>query len=72
MSKKALVVTTKGWSKDEIKSLGKEIKKLNFKWEAKAVSKRGEIKWFHAHTKADVEIFAIQAGYKLLKVTRKN
>lgn len=72
MSKKAIDITTKGWSKDEIAFLGKTINNLNFRWEAKAVNKRGEIKWFHAYTKTDVEIFALQEEYKILKVTRKN
>jgi len=72
MKKKALDVTTKGWCKDEIASLRKKVNNLNFRWEAKALNKRGEIKWFHAYTKADVEIFAIQEGYKILRVTRKN
>ena len=69
--KKALVVTTKGWSKEQITNLKKSVNKLNFRWEAKAVNKRGEIKWFHAYTKFDVEMFAIQEEYKILKVTRK-
>ena len=59
--------------KREVKEeLNLKIKNLKFKWVAKAVSISGTIKWFHAHTKVDVEIFAIQAGFKLLKVTRKN
>ena len=72
MSKKALDVNTKGWSKEEILSLAKNMKKLNFRWEAKAIDKAGKIKWFHAYTKVDVEILAIQEGYKILKVNRKN
>ena len=72
MGKKALDVTTKGWSKEHIASIKKKVNELNFRWEAKAVNKRGQIRWFHAYTKADVEIFAIQEGYKILKVTRKN
>lgn len=72
MNKKVLDVTTKGWSKEEITSFAKTVNKLNYRWEAKAVNKNGEIKWFHAFTKFDVEMFALQAGYKLLKVTRKN
>ena len=70
--KKVLDITTKGWSKEHIASLKKKVNQLNYRWEGKAVSKRGEIKWFLAYTKFDVEMFAIQAGYKLLKVTRKN
>jgi len=73
MSKKhALDITTKGWSKKNIDDLTKVVNEKNFRWEAKAVSRKGEIKWFHAYTKFDVEMFAIQEGYKLLKVTRKN
>ena len=73
MTKKhALDVTTKGWSKENIALLKKEVNNLNYRWVAKAVSKRGEIKWFHAYTKVDVEIVAIQEGYKILEVTRKN
>jgi len=70
MTKKALDVTTKGWSKEDLESLERKIKEQNFKWIAKAISGTGKIKWFHAFTKADVEIFAIQEGYKILKVTR--
>lgn len=70
MKKKALDITTKGWSKKNIDDLTKVMNEQNFRWEAKAISKRGEIKWFHAFTKVDVEIFAIQEGYKILKVTR--
>ena len=71
MSKKALDVTTKGWSEEDITNLKKVINEKKFKWEAKAVNKKGEIKWFHAYTKIDVEIFAIQEGYKILQVTRR-
>jgi len=70
--KKALDVTTKGWSKNDITSLKKAVNKLNFRWEAKAINRDGKIKWFHAYTKADVEIVAIQGGYKILQVKRKN
>ena len=69
--KKALDITTKDWSKEHIADLKKTVNKLNFKWEAKAITRDGKIKWFHAYTKTDVEIMAIQLGYKILKVTRK-
>jgi len=72
MRKKALDITTKGWSKEDLRSLERKINEQNFKWVAKAVNEIGKIKWFHAFTKFDVEIFAIQEGYKILKVTRKN
>lgn len=70
--KKALDVTTKGWSKEDIDDLEKVINDKNFRWVAKSVNKKGEIKWFHAFTKFDVELFAIQEGYKILQVTRNN
>ena len=70
--KKVLDVTTKGWSKEAITNFAKTVNKLNYRWEAKTIGKTGKIKWFHAYTKADVEIFSIQEGYKILKVTRKN
>ena len=72
MKKNALDVTTKGWSKEDITDLKKVINEKKFRWEAKAVNQIGTIKWFHAFTKTDVEIFAIQEGYKILQVTRKN
>jgi len=46
MTKKALDVTTKGWSKDEIASLRKKVNEQNFRWEAKAINQSGTIKWF--------------------------
>lgn len=70
--KKAIDITTKGWSKEEMASLRIEVNNKNFKWVAKAIDKTGKIKWFYAHTKVDVELFVIQGGYKILKVTRKN
>ena len=72
MSKKALDITTKGWSEEDLASLEKKINDQNFKWIAKAINKMGVIKWFHAFTKVDVEIFAIQEGYKILKLTQNN
>lgn len=70
--KKVLDVTTKGWSKEELIDFKKTVIKLNYRWEGKAINRIGEIRWFHSYTKADIEIFAIQEGYKILKVTRKN
>ena len=72
MKKKVLDVTTKGWSKEDLASLKRTVNGKKFRWEAKAVNKKGEIKWFHAYSKVDVEIFAIQEEYKILKVIRKN
>lgn len=71
MTKKALDITTKGWSKKNIDDLTKVINDKNFRWIAKAINIEGKIKWFHAFTKADVEIFAIQEGYKILGITKK-
>lgn len=71
MIKKALDVTTKGWSKEDIADLEKVINDKNFRWIGKAINIEGKIKWFHAFTKVDVEIFAIQEGYKILGITKK-
>ena len=70
--KKVLDVTTKGWSKEELTNFKKSMNKVNFRWEFKAISRTGKIKWFHAYTKTDIEIFAVQSGYKILTVKRKN
>jgi len=68
--KKGLHLTTKGWTQEEISSLKEKIKDLNYRWIAKAINGDGVTKWFHAYTKADIEIIAIQMGFKILKVTK--
>ena len=70
--KKALDVTTKGWSNEDLKLLEDKINDLNYRWITKAINAEGKIKWFHAYTKVDVEIFALQEGYKILGTTRNN
>ena len=70
-TKRALDVTTKGWSNDEIASLTKKINELNFRWEVKAVNQSGTIKWFHSYTKVDAEILALQEGYRILEMVKK-
>lgn len=72
MGKRVLDVTTKDWSDREIASFRDKVNLLNYKWEGKCINEDGIIKWFHAHTKVDIELFALQEGYKILKVSRKN
>jgi hypothetical protein len=68
--KKALDVTTKGWSQESIEKLKKAVNAKNYRWQAKVETKDGKIKFCYAYTKADVEIMAIQQGFTILKVTK--
>ena len=70
-NKKALDITTKGWSDEDLKLLEEKINDQNFRWIAKGINDVGEIKWFHAYTKVDVEIFVLQEGYKILNVVSR-
>jgi len=71
MSKKALDISTKGWSSEDLAELKQKVNEQNYRWEAKVETKDGQIKYCHAYTKADVEIMAIQEGHTILKVTKK-
>ena len=71
MSKKALDITTKGWSEKDLTELKQKVNEQNYRWEAKVETKDGQIKYCYAYTKADVEIMAIQEGHTILKVTGK-
>ena len=71
MSRKALDITTKGWSKKDLTELKQKVNEQNYKWEAKVETKDGQIKYCYAYTKADVEIMAIQERHVILKVTKK-
>ena len=68
--KKALVVTTKGWSKDELQQFKLKVNNLNFKWEAHVLTKDGKKKFCYFCSKIDLEIMAQQEGYKILKVAK--
>jgi len=72
MSKKALDISTKGWSSKDLVELKQKVNEQNYRWEAKVETKDGQIKYCYAYTKADVEIITIQEGHTILKVTRKN
>ena len=72
MNKKAIDITTKGWSKKDLTQLKQKVYEQNYRWEAKVETKDGQIKYCYAYTKADVKIIAIQEGHTILKVTRKN
>lgn len=71
MSKKALDVTTRGWSKKDITQLTQIVNETNYRWVAKVKTKDDKIKYCHFNSKIDLEIMAIQVGFKILKVARK-
>ena len=67
--KKALFVTTKGWSTDNIKSLKDKVNQQNYRWKA-VILKEGKQKFAYFYTKADLEIMAIQEHFTILKVQK--
>ena len=68
--KKLLDVTTKGWSEENIKNLNDKINDQNYRYEAKVITKKGEKKFCYFYTKVDLEIAAIQVGFKILNVKK--
>ncbi len=68
--KKALIVTTKGWSKNELQQFKQGVNEQNFRWEAHVLTKDGKKKFCYFRSKVDLEIMAKQEGYKILKVTK--
>jgi len=69
--KKALDVTTKGWSEKNVHEFKQKVNDLNFTWEAHVLTKNGKKKFCYFYSKVDLEIMARQEGYKILKVTRR-
>lgn len=68
--KKALDVTTKGWSRDELEQFKEKVNDLNYSWEAHVLTKDGKKKFCYFYSKVDLEIMAKQEGYKILKVVK--
>ena len=68
--KKALFVTTKGWSGDEIKQLAQAVNSKKFSWKAQIKTKEGKTKYCYFYSKVDLEIMAIQENFTILKVTK--
>lgn len=68
--KKALIVTTKGWSKDELKKFEVGVDKQNYRWQANVLTKEGQKNFCYFRSKVDLEIMAIQLGFTILKVVK--
>ncbi len=68
--KKALDVTTKGWSKNELQQFKQKVNDLNYRWESHILTKNGKKKFCYFRSKVDLEIMAKQEGYKILKVVK--
>jgi len=67
--KKALDITTKDWSGDEIKQMTQTVNSQNYRWQAKIKTKKGKIKYAYFYSKVDLEIMAKQENFTILKVT---
>lgn len=68
--KKALIITTKNWSENEIQDLGQVMSNKNYRWRANVLTKDGKKKFCYFYSKIDLEIMAIQVGFKILKVAK--
>lgn len=68
--KKALDVTTKGWSENDIQDFKHKVNDLNYRWEAHVLTKDGKKKFCYFYSKVDLEIMARQEGFTILKVIK--
>lgn len=68
--KKALDVTTKGWSIHDLRQLKHQVDNQNYRWQATILTKDDKKKFCYFYSKVDLEIMAKQEGYKILKVKR--
>ena len=68
--KKALDVTTKGWSENELRELKQALNAKNYRWEAHVLTKDGKKKFCYFYSKVDLEIMATQEGFTILKVVK--
>jgi hypothetical protein len=66
--KKALDVTTKGWSKDKIALLKAKVKAQGVKFEVTIKLKDGTTKWLYVRDPNDVKPYCEQVGAKILKI----
>ena len=67
--KKALFVTTKNWSKEDLKSLEKNVNGQNYRWKA-TILKDGKKLFSYFYSKVDLEILAIQEHFTILSVKK--
>ncbi len=68
--KKALIITAKSWSKEDKILLKQGIDKQNYRWKSDVLTKEGQKKFCYFHSKVDLEIMALQEGFKILKVAK--
>lgn len=69
--RKALDVTTKGWSTEDISQLTEKVRSQQYRWRGTAVTMEGVKKYFFCYTEVDLADYCYQHGWKLLE-TKKN
>lgn len=70
MQKKALDVTTKGWSKNDLHQIKQKINDQNYRWKAHVLTKEGKKKFCYFYSKVDLEIMARQVEFTILKIVK--
>lgn len=66
--KKALDVTTKGWSKDNVEKLRQKLIEQGMKYKVQVQMPNGKTKWLYARNPNDVQPYCEQVGAKIVKV----
>jgi len=66
--KKALDVTTKGWSKDNIEKLRQKVITQGMKYKVQVQMPDGKTKWLYVRDPKDVQPYCEQVGAKIVKV----
>ena len=70
IQKKALDVTTKGWSKNQLYQMYQKINEQKYRWKSNILTKEGKKKFCYFYSKIDLEIMAKQEGFTILKVVK--
>ena len=66
--KKALDVTTKGWSKDDIHKLKQKLTEQGIKYQVQIKLKDGTIKWLYVKDPTDVQPYCEQVGATIIEI----
>jgi len=66
--KKALDVTTKGWSKDHVEKLRQKLIDQGMKYKVEIQLPDGKTKWLYARNPDDVQPYCKQVNAKIVKV----
>lgn len=66
--KRALDVTTKGWSADNVEKLRQKLIEQGMKYKVEIQMPGGKTKWLYARDPKDVEPYCEQVGAKIVKV----